>query len=129
MIHDTMADALSVIENAEHKSRKTCSIHPSSKVLKSVLEIMNKHGYIGQFTETETAQGPMLTVELLGSLNKCGAVKPRFSVKNKNFEKYEKKYLPAKEFGHIVVSTPQGIMTHSEAKKKSIGGRLIAYFY
>ena len=70
-----------------------------------------------------------MKVELLGAINKCGAVKPRFTVKNNEFEKFEKKFLPAKDFGFIVVSTSQGIMTHIEAKQKSLGGKLIAYFY
>ena len=46
-----------------------------------------------------------------------------------DFEKYEKRFLPAKDFGIIIMTTPQGIMTHIEAKKKSTGGKLLAYCY
>ncbi|MDZ4226799.1 MAG: 30S ribosomal protein S8, partial [Candidatus Pacearchaeota archaeon] len=60
---------------------------------------------------------------------KCGVVKPRFPVKLDEFEKFEKRYLPAKNFGIIIVSTSNGIMTHIEAKEKKLGGRLIAYIY
>jgi small subunit ribosomal protein S8 len=31
--------------------------------------------------------------------------------------------------GAIIVSTPQGLMTHREAKEKGIGGRLLAFVY
>jgi len=62
-------------------------------------------------------------------MNNCGVVKPRFSTKCTNFEKWEKRYLPAKDFGIILISTPKGIMTHIEAKEKKLGGRLIAYCY
>ena len=45
------------------------------------------------------------------------------------FEKFEKRYLPAKNFGILIVTTPEGIMTHNEAKERGIGGRLLAYMY
>lgn len=129
MLNDPLANALSNIMNAESRRRKNCPISPSSALIKTVLELMNKHNYLGKFTEKETARGIVLNVELLGAINKCGAVKPRYSVGHENFEKFEKRYLPAKDFGFLLVSTPQGIMTHTEAKQKSLGGRLIAYFY
>jgi small subunit ribosomal protein S8 len=56
-------------------------------------------------------------------------VKPRYSVKSDNYEKFEKRYLPAKEFGVLVVSTPKGMMSHNDARKNKLGGRLIAYCY
>ncbi len=129
MLNDPLANALSVIMNSESRSMKNCLISPSSKIIKTVLGLMNEHKYLGKFTEKETAKGTVLSVELLGSINKCGAVKPRYSAKHGSFEKFEKRYLPAKDFGFLAVSTPKGIMTHTEAKQKSLGGRLIAYFY
>ncbi len=129
MLNDPLANALSTIMNAESRSMKSCLIKPSSTLIKTVFKLMNAHNYLGKFTEKETSRGTVLSVELLGAVNKCGAVKPRYSVKHENFEKFEKKYLPAKDFGFMLVSTPQGIMTHIEAKQKSLGGRLIAYFY
>jgi len=37
--------------------------------------------------------------------------------------------LPAKGFGIILVSTNQGILVHSQAREKNLGGRLLAYCY
>ena len=45
------------------------------------------------------------------------------------YEKVEKQYLPAKEFGVIIVTTSKGIMTLSQAKELGIGGKLLAYCY
>jgi len=45
------------------------------------------------------------------------------------YEKWEKRFLPAFDFGLLIVSTSQGVMTHKEAREKGIGGRLIAYVY
>ena len=129
MINDPLANAMSMITNAESRSIKECSLAPASGLIRKVLEIMKKNGYIGSFKEVESAQGSFIKVELISAINRCGAVKPRYSVRSRSFEKYERQYLPAKNFGFLIVSTPQGVMTHNEAKKKSLGGRLIAYFY
>lgn len=70
-----------------------------------------------------------MKIQIIGTLNKCAVIKPRFSVKKDGYEKFEKRYLPAKDVGVIIVSTSQGMITHTEAKKKGLGGSLVAYFY
>ena len=128
-MHDTLAAALSNILNHEHTGKKECMIHPSSKIITKTLTLLNKHNYIGKFEEITPARGGLLKVHLLGSINKTGAIKPRFSVKVDEFEKFEKRYLPARGMGLLLVSTSKGMLTHEEAKKAKIGGRLIAYCY
>ena len=129
VMNDTLSAALSKILNVEKIGKKECLIKPVSKVIKKVLTIMNEHGYIGNYTEVDDGRGGILQVNLLGTINKCGVIKPRFSVAITEFEKWEKRYLPAKGFGIILVSTSKGMMTHEEAKQKGIGGKLIAYCY
>ena len=129
MLNDNLAAALSKILNAERKSKKEVLIKPISNTIKKILTIMNDNNYLGSFEETADGKGNYLTVNLLGNLNRCGVIKPRFSTKKNAFEKWEKRYLPAKDFGIILVSTPQGIMTHIQAKEKNIGGKLLAYCY
>ncbi len=68
-------------------------------------------------------------IKLLGKINKCGAIKPRFSVGGAEFIAWEKRFLPAAELGILLVSTSQGVITHKEAKKKNIGGKLLGYVY
>ena len=50
-------------------------------------------------------------------------------MKKDGFEKFERRYLPAKGFGILIVSTSIGMMTNEEAKIKMIGGKLLAYVY
>ena len=105
---------------------------PHKSIIKSnkkVLEMLKQHKYIGDVEEISAARGGILKVNLIGNINKCRVVKPRFSVQIDEFEKFEKRYLPAKGFGIIIISTSKGYMTHDEAKQKKIGGRLIAYCY
>lgn len=128
-MQDPLADALSHIKNCERVKKKVCEIKPISKTLKKILTIMSEEKYIGGFEITEDGKGGIVTVNLLGKINNCGAVKPRFGFKKHEIEKYEKRFLPAKDFGILIVTTPQGIMTHIEAKQKNLGGRLLAYVY
>lgn len=126
-MNDTLSTALSRVLNAEKIGKKECTITPVSKVILKVLESMKDHRYIGEIEQGEDNKS--VRVNLIGSLNKCGAIKPRFSTSFSNFEKWEKRYLPAKGFGIVIVSTPKGIMIHEEAKKQHLGGRLLAYCY
>lgn len=128
MLYDLLASVLSKILNAETVGKSECLVK-RSKMIKKVLTIMNEQGYIGKFKEIEDGKGGILEVNLLGNINKCGVIKPRFSTKKGELEKWEKRYLPAKGFGIIIVSTPKGLMVHEEVKKKKMGGKLIAYCY
>ena len=128
-LNDPLSNALSSILNAEKTGKEFCLIKPASKIIKRVLEIMQDNKYIGGYEILDDGKSGLIKLNLLGRLNKCGVIKPRFSVKIENYEKYEKRFLLAKDFGFMVVSTNSGLMVHSDAKKKKIGGRLIAYFY
>nr|MDO8045448.1 30S ribosomal protein S8 [Candidatus Baldrarchaeota archaeon] len=126
---DPLADALSNIMNHELAGKKAVIIKPASKLIGEVLKIMLQEGYIGEFEYIDDGRAGKFRVQLLGRINKCGVIKPRFPVKKKDFEKWEKRYLPAHDIGILIVSTPQGVMAHKEAIKRGIGGRLLAYVY
>ena len=127
-LNDSLSNALSAIMNAERVGKKECLIRPNSNLIKKVLELMQANGYIGGFEESKE-RSEEITVNLLGQVNKCNSIKPRFSVNNTEFEKFENRFLPAKDFGILIVSTSKGLLTHNEAKKKKLGGRLIAFCY
>jgi small subunit ribosomal protein S8 len=129
MNNDPLANALSKINNAEKANKEEVIITPISNLLIEVLEIMKDKGYIKDFEVKEENKKRYAIVKLSHNLNKCNAIKPRFFVGKDEYEKYEKRYLPAVNFGYLVVSTSQGLMTNEEAKEKGIGGVLIAYFY
>ncbi|AIJ06228.1 30S ribosomal protein S8 [Methanocaldococcus bathoardescens] len=126
---DPLANALNHISNCERVGKKVVYIKPASKLIGRVLKVMQDNGYIGEFEFIEDGRAGIFKVELIGKINKCGAIKPRFPVKKFGYEKFEKRYLPARDFGILIVSTTQGVMSHEEAKKKGLGGRLLAYVY
>ena len=129
MNNDIIANALSKINNAEKVNKKEVVLCPISNLLIRILEIFEEKGYIEGFTIKEEDKKRYAIVKLSNTINKCGAIKPRFFVKKDEYDKYEKRYLPAANFGYLIVSTNQGLMTNEEAKERRIGGVLIAYIY
>jgi len=129
MLNDTLANTLNVMHMASKTGKDSCIVKPVSKVILEVLRIMQEKKYIGSFEVQKDNRGSSAKINFIGALNKCGAIKPRFPVGIETYEKFEKRYLPAKDFGIIIVSTSKGIMIHNEAKEKKIGGKLLAYVY
>ena len=126
MRHNPLADALSAIKNAETAGKKECTVEIASKMLTSVLEIMKNKGYIENFKLADKKEGGKIDVKLKGYINDCKAILPQYNIKKNDYEKWEKRYLPAVNVGVIIVSTSTGVVAHDEVKGK-MGGRLIAY--
>ncbi len=126
---DTLTNGLITIKNNELRNKRECIISPASKLLGQVLRIMQLNGYIGEFEFIDDGRQGKFKVQIMGRINKCGSVKPRFPVKVGNFEEWEKKFLPSRNVGIMVVSTSKGVIAHREAIEKNIGGRLLAFVY
>lgn len=126
---DTLANGLTTVINNEMRNKRECVISPASKLLGRVLRIMQLNGYIGEFEFIDDGRSGKFKVQLLGRINKCGAVRPRFSVRLDEIEEWEKKFLPSREVGLIIVSTSKGALSHKEAREKHIGGKLLAFVY
>lgn len=128
MRQDLLADGLSAIKNAERAGKNVCEIEPASKMIKNVLKVMQAQGYIGTFELVENDQGGKFKVQI-EDLNDCNAIKPRFYVKSDDYTRWEKRFLPARGMGLLIITTSQGVMSHQEAKENNIGGQLLAYVY
>ena len=126
---DTLANAFSAMLNSETRNKRECLISSASKLIGNILQILQMCGYIGKFEFIDDGRFGKFDVQLLGRINKCGAIKPRYSCKAEDIEMWEQRFLPSKDFGVIIMSTSKGIMTHVDAKKKRIGGLLLAYMY
>ena len=123
MSQDTLGDILNQIMNAQKAKKTNIVTTRNSKLLVEVLNIMKQYGYIDyELSEKK------LTITIK-EISKCQAIKPRYTVGKKDIEKYIRRFLPARNFGYVLVSTSKGLMTHQEAQEKNIGGSLIAYFY
>lgn len=129
MMHDLVNDAIANIKNHERVGKKICVVKPVSRLLLDILQIFQQEGYIGEIEIEEDGRGDNIKVELIHRINDCGVIKPRYPVKHDDFTRWEQRYLPARDFGFLIVSTSKGVMTHTQAEEEGIGGRLIAYIY
>ncbi|UAL07528.1 MAG: 30S ribosomal protein S8 [Candidatus Methanogranum gryphiswaldense] len=126
---DPLNDAMCVMKNAALNGKSECVIQPSSKLIGRVLKVMQDHGYINQFEYIEDGKAGKFRVMLKGAINDCGVIKPRYSVKIVEIEKFEARFLPAQDFGVLVMTTTAGVITQERAKELGIGGKLLAYIY
>ena len=123
MSQDIVSDTLNQIMNAKKSGKKTLLVAKSSKLLKNVLNLAKEKGYLNF-----TIEGNEVRIEI-NNINEIKTIKPRYTVSVENLDKYVRRFLPARDFGFLLVSTNKGLMTHQDAKQKNIGGCLIAYVF
>ncbi len=128
-LNDPLSNVLSQVNNYENIGKKEVLLKNNSKLIREVLRVLKDNKFVGDYKEIKDDKSNKINLNLIGNINKCGVIKPRYKVKKDGYEKFEKRYLPAKDFGVLVVSTSKGIMTHKEGKEKGIGGKLIAFVY
>ena len=121
---DLLSDSLNSVKVAELKGKSTCTA-PNSKLVLAVLTLLKENNYLQSIEPRKNT----LQVTLNGTVNNCGAVRPRFFVKHVDWEKYEIRFLPSKSVGLLIVSTSRGLMTQEQAKQKRLGGKLLAFVY
>lgn len=126
--HDLLSDVLSAIKNAEMVGKKEVVVK-ASKLVERVLKVMQEHGYIGAYEFIDDGKQGLFKIELKHKIIDCKAIRPRFPVKVDEIIKYEKRFLPARDVGILIITTPKGVMDHKKAKKLHVGGRLLAYVY
>ena len=126
---NVLSDCLRTIVNAERKGKKQVLIRPVSKLVVQFLKLMQAHGYIGEIEIIDDHRSKKIVIELIGRVNKCGVISPRYDLTLPDFEKWTNSILPSRQFGHLVISTNQGIFTHEEARHRHIGGKILGFFY
>ena len=129
MQHDPLNDALVLIKNAASTGKLECTVRPSSQLIASVLRVMQDNHYISRFEFVEDGKAGLFKVALNGNINNCGVIKPRYAVKKVELEKWESRFLPAQDFGVLILTTTAGVVTHAQAREKGVGGKLLAFVY
>ncbi|ERN15440.1 hypothetical protein AMTRI_Chr05g59340 [Amborella trichopoda] len=122
-------DALRSIVNADRRGKATVNLQPVSNVIASFLQIMKQRGYIKDFQVTDMHRVGKITVELQGRINDCKALTYRQDLKAKDIEHYRLRMLPTRQWGYVVVTTPNGLLDHEEAMRQNVGGQVLGYFH
>ncbi|ONK67376.1 uncharacterized protein A4U43_C06F19530 [Asparagus officinalis] len=122
-------EALRSIVNAERRGKATCQLQPISTVMTSFLSIMRSRGYIKDFQVFDPHRVGKITVELHGRIKDCKAIMHRQDIKATDIEKYRLRALPTRQWGYVVITTPNGVLDHEEAIKQNVGGQVLGYFH
>ena len=125
---DRVADAINTIKTNERIGRGVCVLE-STKFIRAILDVMKKESYINDYEEFADGKFKKVRVKLSNRINNIGIIKPRYAITSKQLQSYETRYIPSRDFGILILSTPQGLMTNREARAKNYGGRLVAYMY
>ncbi|MDD3126314.1 MAG: 30S ribosomal protein S8 [Candidatus Izemoplasmatales bacterium] len=128
---DPIADMLTRIRNANQMKHETVEM-PASKLKSEILTLLKKEGYITDFKlVTDGVQGT-IRVTLKYLHNKERAVRGLKKISKPGLRVYAKTdEIPRvlNGLGIAIVSTSQGLMTDREARKKQVGGEIIAYIW
>jgi small subunit ribosomal protein S15Ae len=122
-------DALRAVVNAERRSKSTVELQPISTVMSSFLKIMKDRGYIKNFHVYDPHRVGRITVESQGRVTDCRALTYRQDIKAKEIEAYRLRNLPTRQWGYVVITTPDGIPDHEEAISRNVGGQVLGYFH
>ena len=130
MVHiDTLRDCLNKIVNGEKSGKRQVLIRPASKVIVKFLQVMQKQGYVGEFEIVDDHRAGKIVIDLIGRINKCGVISPRFDVTYEKIPQLASDLLPSRQFGHVVLTTPYGMMDQEEAIRKHTGGKVVGFFF
>lgn len=126
---DRLANACVAINNANKMKKRSVIIRGISKITKEFLETMQKYEYISSLIYIDDHRQGKAFVGLNGRLNRCGAVCPRYDVTVNEIERYRESILPARQFGHLIFTTSQGVLDHNDCLSKRTGGKVLGFFY
>jgi len=128
---DPIADMLTRIRNANQMKHDTVDM-PASKLKSEILAVLKEEGYITEYKLVADGVQGTIRVTLKYLQNKERAVRGLKKISKPGLRVYAKSdELPRvlNGLGIAIVSTSQGIMTDREARKKQVGGEIIAYVW
>ena len=131
VVTDTIADMLTRIRNANQMHYKEVSI-PASNTKKEIAKILKDEGFIENYKiENDNVQGTIV-VTLKYTDKKERVITGLKRISNPGLRVYVKgEEIPKvlNGLGIAIISTSEGIMTDKEARKKNIGGEVLAYIW
>ncbi|KAG9440460.1 hypothetical protein H6P81_020625 [Aristolochia fimbriata] len=93
------------------------------------LGIMKHRGYIKDYQVFDPHRVGKITVELAGRIKDCKALTYRQDIKANRIEEYVQRALPTRQWGYVVITTPNGVLDHEEAIRQNVGGQVLGYFH
>jgi small subunit ribosomal protein S8 len=126
-VNDPISDMLTRIRNGG-MARKPEVVMPSTKVLVAIARILQQEGYIEGWEVVEKRPQNQLKVALRYGPDKRHSIREIKRVSKPGLRVYAgKDAIPRVRsgLGVAIVSTPQGVMSGYEARRRGIGGEVL----
>lgn len=127
MVNDPIGDLLIQIKNASMAGLKAIVL-PSSRMKMAVATILSKEGYVGAIEKSGTEPFSKLHIAIKYAAGGTPVITGVKRISKPGLRLYvNKDSIPTVVggMGMAIVSTPQGVMSGKDAKKKGIGGEIL----
>ncbi|ACY99834.1 MULTISPECIES: 30S ribosomal protein S8 [Thermomonospora] len=128
---DPIADMLTRLRNANAAYHDSVSM-PYSKIKAHIAEILQQEGYIAGWHVEDAKVGKTLVIDLKFGPTRERAIAGIKRVSKPGLRVYAKKDNLPKVLGGLgvaIISTSSGLMTDKQAKKRGVGGEVLAYVW
>ncbi len=130
---DPIADMLTRIRNANVAMHETVRM-PGSKLKEALAQILEREGYISGFSagEDPSRPGRVLEITMKYTPERARTISGLKRVSKPGLRVYSRADRLPRVLGGLgvaVVSTSQGLMTDTEARKRRMGGEVLCYVW
>ena len=129
---DPIADMLTRIRNGYQARMTTVDVAPFSKVKAEIAKILKSEGYIDKYAVEGEGIEKKIVVTLKYNENDEKVIKGIKRISKPGLRVYARgNNIPRvlNGLGIAIISTSEGMMTDKEARKKHVGGEVIAYVW
>jgi small subunit ribosomal protein S8 len=128
---DPIADMLTRIRNASLARHRELTL-PSSRIKREIARILVEEGFIESFTTGQDGVQETLTLQLKYVEGRTPVVSGLKRISKPGLRVYARKTEIPRVLGGLgtaILSTSQGIMTGSQARKLNLGGEVLCYVW
>ena len=131
---DPIADMLTRLRNANQAYHDKVTM-PYSKIKANIAEVLKSEGYVTSWTVLEPEEGAVgksLTVELKYGQNRERSLAGIRRVSKPGLRVYAKAVELPRVLGGLgvaIITTSQGLLTDRQARKRGVGGEVLAYVW
>ena len=129
-LSDPIADFLTRIRNSSNSNKHQISA-PYSRIKADIARILKEEGYILNFEVDTLGRFPVITITPK-LVNRISAITGLKRISKPGLRKFVgSTQIPRvlAGMGISILSTPRGVITGREARKKNVGGELLAYVW
>jgi small subunit ribosomal protein S8 len=126
-VNDPISDMLTRIRNAG-MAQKTDTSMPATKILVAIAKILKEEGYIADYQVIEKRPQDQLNITLSYGPDKRHTIREIKRVSKPGLRVYAgKNEIPRVKsgLGIAIVSTPEGVLSGYEARRRGVGGEVL----